>query len=199
MLPKKSRAGFACFEIPAGLQRLVPGALLAIGGGHYHGDVVGFGGVIVDHGGGLGAEVAGFRVEIQRADAVLTLRAGELHTALDPLDSVGFHCMNSSPFASGSGHSDGRAAKVTRSRIEICREHRQPPSFSTPSSQHRACRGPRCARLGPFDFAQGRLRGRPSLRSDWTGEDALGTAGRMPALLLQAVVFLQDLLQAVVR
>ena len=62
------------------------------------------GGVIVDHGRGLGAEVAGFGVEFQRADAVFTLRAGELHAALDALDSVSFHCIDCSPFASGGGH-----------------------------------------------------------------------------------------------
>lgn len=66
--------------------------------------MVGFGGVIVDHGCGLGAEIAGFGVEVQRADAVFTLHAGELHAALDALDSVGFHYLNCSPSASGSGH-----------------------------------------------------------------------------------------------
>lgn len=53
--------------------------------------MVGLAGVIVDGGCGLGAEVAEFRVEIDGADAVGTLRAGELHAALDALDSVGFH------------------------------------------------------------------------------------------------------------
>jgi hypothetical protein len=81
---------------------LAPGALLAIGGGNYHGDVVRFGGVIIDRGCGLGAEVAGPRVEIERADAVGTLRAGELHAALDALDSVGFHYLNCSPPQAGA-------------------------------------------------------------------------------------------------
>jgi hypothetical protein len=44
--------------------------------------VVRFGGVIVDCGGGLGAKVSGFRVELERADAVGAMRAGELHAAL---------------------------------------------------------------------------------------------------------------------
>ena len=61
------------------------------------------GGVIVDHGRGLGAEVAGFRVEVQRADAVFTLRAGELHAALDALNFVGFHYLNCSPRQAGAG------------------------------------------------------------------------------------------------
>jgi hypothetical protein len=50
-----------------------------------------FGGVIVDRGCGLGAQVAGSGVEVERADAVGTVRAGELHAAFDALDSVGFH------------------------------------------------------------------------------------------------------------
>lgn len=50
-----------------------------------------FRGMIVDGGRGLGAEVAGFGVEIQRAYAVSTARAVELHAAFDALDTVGFH------------------------------------------------------------------------------------------------------------
>jgi hypothetical protein len=48
-------------------------------------------GVIVDCGGGLGAEVAGLGVEVKRADAMSTVRARELHAALDSLYFVGFH------------------------------------------------------------------------------------------------------------
>jgi hypothetical protein len=33
---------------------------------------------------------------------VVALRAGELHAALDALDSVGFHCLYCSPSASAS-------------------------------------------------------------------------------------------------
>jgi hypothetical protein len=50
--------------------------------------------VIVDGGCGLGAEITGFGVEIERADAVGTVRANELHAALDALDSIGLHCMD---------------------------------------------------------------------------------------------------------
>ena len=53
--------------------------------------MVRFGGMIVDCGGGLSAQVAESGVEIQGADAVGTVRTGELHAALDALDSVGFH------------------------------------------------------------------------------------------------------------
>ncbi len=74
-----------------GSRSLAPGALLTIGGRNYQGRVVRLGGVSIDQGCGLGAEVAGFRVELQCADAMGTLRAGELHAALDALDSVGFH------------------------------------------------------------------------------------------------------------
>jgi hypothetical protein len=70
---------------------LAPGTLLTIVGGTGRGFVVGCGGVMVDCGCSLGAEVAGLRVEFQSAYAVGTLRAGELHAALDALDSVGFH------------------------------------------------------------------------------------------------------------
>ena len=61
------------------------------------------GGVIVDRGCGLGAQVAGSGVEVERADAVGTMRAGELHAAFDALDSVGFHCLNCSPFVGKGG------------------------------------------------------------------------------------------------
>ena len=61
-----------------------------------------FAGVIIDSGCGLGAEIAGLRVEVQRADAVGTLRAGELHAVLDALDSVSFHWLNCSPLQAGA-------------------------------------------------------------------------------------------------
>ena len=83
---------------------LAPGALLTVGRGNYRGCRVRFAGVIVDRGCGLGAEVAALRVEVQRADAVCTLGAGELHAALDALDFIGFHWLNCSPSAGGSGY-----------------------------------------------------------------------------------------------
>jgi len=50
-----------------------------------------FSGVLVDGGCGLGAKVAGLGVKIQRADAVITVRAGEFHAALDALNLIGLH------------------------------------------------------------------------------------------------------------
>ena len=55
--------------------------------------------MIVDGGCGLGAEITGFGVEIERADAVVTMRAAKLHAAFDALDFVGFHYVNCKSFA----------------------------------------------------------------------------------------------------
>jgi hypothetical protein len=74
-----------------------PGALLTIGRRNYRGCRVRFAGVIIDRGCGLSAEVAALGVEVQRADAVCTLGAGELHAALDALDFIGFHWVDCSP------------------------------------------------------------------------------------------------------
>ena len=46
---------------------------------------------MVDCGCGLSTQIADFRIEIECAHAVGTVRAGELHTVLDALDAVGFH------------------------------------------------------------------------------------------------------------
>jgi hypothetical protein len=70
---------------------LAPDALESVGGRNYHWLVMRFGGVIVNGGGGLGAKVSGFGIEVECADTVGAMRAGELHAALDALDSVGFH------------------------------------------------------------------------------------------------------------
>ena len=77
-------------------ERLAPAALHSVGGRNYHRFVVRLAGVIVDRSGGLGAEISGFGVEVQRADTVGTVGAGELHSALDALDSVGFHWLDCS-------------------------------------------------------------------------------------------------------
>ena len=82
--------------------------------------MVRFGGVSIDYGCGLGAEVAGFRVEVQCADAMGTLRAGELHAALDALDSVGFHCLNCSPLHATAGTRWwGSESNPWRSRVDV--------------------------------------------------------------------------------
>ena len=66
--------------------------------------MVRFAGVIVDRGGGLRAEIAGSGVEVQRADTVGTVGAGELHSALNALDSVGFHWLDCSPSVGKDEH-----------------------------------------------------------------------------------------------
>ena len=69
----------------------------AVGGGNHHRLVVSFGGVLVHGGGGLGAEVSGFGIEVEGADAVRAMGADESHAALDALDAIGFHCFEFSP------------------------------------------------------------------------------------------------------
>jgi len=65
-----------------------PDVLLGVEGGEHYGLVVDFGGVLVDGGGGLGAEVAVARVEVESGDVVRAARAGELHAAFDASDGV---------------------------------------------------------------------------------------------------------------
>lgn len=65
-------------------------------GGNSRGVAVRLGRVMVDCGCGLGAEIAGFRIEIERGDAVRAVRARELDALLDALGSVGFHLLNCS-------------------------------------------------------------------------------------------------------
>ena len=84
--------------------RLTPATLLTVGWRHHHGFVVLFGRVLVDRGGGLGAEIAALCVEVHRAYAVGTARARKFHPALDALDSIGFHCLDCSPSAAASLH-----------------------------------------------------------------------------------------------
>ena len=59
-------------------------------------------GMVVNCSCGLGAQVAGFRIEIERSDAVRAVRARELYAVLHALGSVGFHLLNCSP-AAGEG------------------------------------------------------------------------------------------------
>ena len=57
------------------------------------------GGVAVDGGGGLGAEVAVAEVEVEGADVVGAVGAGELHASLDAGDGVeALHWFESSLF-----------------------------------------------------------------------------------------------------
>ncbi len=64
---------------------------MSIVSGTHRGFAVGLGSVVIDGSRGLGAEVAGFGVELQRGDAVGAVHAGKLHPVLDALDAVGFH------------------------------------------------------------------------------------------------------------
>jgi hypothetical protein len=79
------------FRLYGGKIGLAPTALLGFGGGYDHGFVVGLGGMVIDGGSGLGAEVASPDVKIESRNAVLTPVAGELHSALDAMNLVGFH------------------------------------------------------------------------------------------------------------
>jgi hypothetical protein len=65
-----------------------PDALLGVERGEHYGFVVDSGGVLVDFGGGLGAEVAVARIEVEGADVVSAVRAGELHASLDARHGV---------------------------------------------------------------------------------------------------------------
>ena len=58
-----------------------PDALSRVEAGIHQRLVVGFGGVLVESGGGLGAEVAVASVEVERADAVFATDTGEAHAA----------------------------------------------------------------------------------------------------------------------
>ena len=81
------------------------------------------GGVPIDGGGGLGAQVAVFRVKIERADAVVAVRTGEPYTALDALDTIRFHSCIVTLRKQGEVL-DGVAAKVTGERRARSREKR---------------------------------------------------------------------------
>ena len=104
--------------------------------------MVHFRGVIVDRGRGLGAEVARFRVEIEGADGVGTVRASELHAAFDALDSVTFHCLNCSPRTSRGESTIG--TMVMRERTPANGPRR---AASEPRSARTADGGSPCASL----------------------------------------------------
>ena len=65
-----------------------PDALLGVERGEHYGLVVDLGGVLVDGGSGLGAEVAIAGIEVESADVVGAAGAGKLHAAFDPSDGV---------------------------------------------------------------------------------------------------------------
>jgi hypothetical protein len=76
--------------------------------------VVDAGGVAIDGGGGLGAEVAVAGVEVEGADVVGAVGAGELHASLDAGDGVEtFHNSSVIVWQENSAHV-GEAAKVMK-------------------------------------------------------------------------------------
>ena len=91
-----------------------PDALLGVEGGEHHGFVVNCGGVPIDGGRGLGAEVAVAGVEVEGADVVGAAGAGELHAALDASDGVVSLHNSSVVVRQENGAHVGGAAKVTR-------------------------------------------------------------------------------------
>lgn len=54
--------------------------------------VVDLGGVLIEGGGGLGAEVAVARIELECGDAIGAVGAGELHSSGDAFGGVISHC-----------------------------------------------------------------------------------------------------------
>ena len=86
--------------------------MLGVERGVHHGFVVDAGGVEVDGGGGLGTEVAVASVEVESADVVGAVGAGELHASLDAGDGVeALHRFESSLFVRG-----GKTRRVGRRR-----------------------------------------------------------------------------------
>ena len=90
--------------------------LLGVQGGEHYGFVVDAGGVPVDGGGGLGAEVAVAGIEVKGADVVGAAGAGELHAALDASDGVVSLHKSSVVVWQENGAHVGGAAKVMRVR-----------------------------------------------------------------------------------
>lgn len=77
-----------------------PDALLGIERGEHDGLVVDFGGVAIDGGGSLSAEVAGLGIEVEGGDVVGAVRASEPHATLDARDGVeALHSLECSPLA----------------------------------------------------------------------------------------------------
>ena len=90
--------------------------MLGVEGGEHYGFVVDAGGVAVDGGGGLGAEVAVAGVEVEGADVVSAVGAGELHASFNARHGVeAFHRFECSLFwgegktrgVGGEGNAEG--------------------------------------------------------------------------------------------
>ena len=90
--------------------------MLVVEGGEHYGLVVDAGGVAIDGGGGLGAEVAVAKVEVEGADVVGAAGAGELHASLDAGDGVvSLHNFSVVSWRRIDTHGGG-GAKVMRGR-----------------------------------------------------------------------------------
>ncbi|MFZ0899929.1 MAG: hypothetical protein WBW98_04095 [Candidatus Sulfotelmatobacter sp.] len=92
----------------------MPDVLLGVEGGEHYGLVVDAGGVLIDGSGGLGAEVAVAGIEVESADVMGAVGAGELHAAFDASDGVEAFHSSSVVFWRRSGRHGGGAAKVIR-------------------------------------------------------------------------------------
>jgi hypothetical protein len=91
MIKGVSSEGRTKASSPDDRQRYALGAvdvLLGVEGGEHYRLVMNLGGVLVDGGGGLSAEVAVAEIEVESADVVGAVIAGELHAALDACDGV---------------------------------------------------------------------------------------------------------------
>ena len=93
-----------------------PDSLLGVEGREHYRFVVNCGGVLIDGGGGLGAEVAVAGIEVEGADVVGAAGAGEFHAALDASDGVVSLHNSSVVVWQESGVHVGGAAKVIRAR-----------------------------------------------------------------------------------
>src|SRR5208282_38645 len=131
---------FLFFEVAeSGAPDVLPG----VEGREHHRLVVNAGGVLVDGGSGLGAEVAVAGIEVECADIVGAVGAGELHTALDASDGVeAFHKFECSLLAAkwkarwwGSEGNEG-VGKWGVSKWEMGQSYRTSNSKS-PLSQNR--------------------------------------------------------------
>jgi hypothetical protein len=91
------------------IPKLAPTTLLAVGGNDYRRGVR-FAGMIVNGGCSLGPKVPDSRIEIERAHAVLAMRASELHATLDPLYSIGFHWIDCK--SSADNHNDALVGQL---------------------------------------------------------------------------------------
>ena len=93
--------------------------LLVVQGREHYWFVVDAGGVEIDGGRGLGAQVAVVEIEVESADVVGAAGAGELHASLDARYGVVSLHSSSVVFSRGSDRHGGGAAKVMRAVREF--------------------------------------------------------------------------------